>query len=826
MKKTHGGQRNKSGRKPVSDPKKGITIYVHKSIIADNGGEDICKTESVKFLTKRAVRQKKKTRLFIAPLFALLVSTSVNAQWFQQSSFTNGDLYSVHCIDDNTCYAVGAVFNVRKTTDGGATNWVTGGTTAGGEDKLVVKMLNKDTILLGLDNGCFRITTNGSTGSQWSNVIYGGNTNFGIYDIFYHSNTNFTAVGGSMSNTSTGGHITTTTTNTSATWTSINVSGEPTMFGLHAINTNTFVAVGGAKTIFRSTDAGVTWAKIKTGGTDTSLFDINFPTPDTGYAVGGTPLTPATGGIIFMTKDTGKTWTNISTGLAVTNTLYGVHFVNGKTGYVVGNGGTIQVTTDGGANWTKQISPVSTDLNKIYFPSKLVGYIIGRGGVILKTTNGGFIAPLIVNAGTNSSVCPGFCATIGSQTVAVGGTPPYTYSWSPVTNTNSSLVVCPTVKTTYTLTVTDVNSISSTGTVSVSVYNVAAVSFSGLPTKYCRNGSNISLAGSPTGGVFSGSAGITGTSLNPIIAGSGTHTVSYTYTDTHGCIKTSLTKSVTITSVPAKGSLCMVTVDSVNPAKNIIVWQKPVSTLIDKFNIYVKNSSGVLTYTASVAYAANPLWTDNGANPNIKSYCYAISIVDTCGVESALSDTNSTIFLDVPEFATPNKFTLKWKDYTGFIPTEYEIWRKDDAISPWAKIATVPYSIANSYPDLTFPPNTSRYRIRAVNPSSGCPIDASTTLFATISNISGDFTGVSEISLSHLLSIYPNPNNGSFTFRIEGIKYQTSNVKVYDMVGKVVYESNVKNQKSEISIPGIAPGIYQLQVITDKGIANKKVIVQ
>lgn len=63
MKNTHGGKRKKAGRKPVDDPKKGITIYLHQSIIDSNGGEDVCKSESVNYLTKRAVRQKKKNNV-------------------------------------------------------------------------------------------------------------------------------------------------------------------------------------------------------------------------------------------------------------------------------------------------------------------------------------------------------------------------------------------------------------------------------------------------------------------------------------------------------------------------------------------------------------------------------------------------------------------------------------------------------------------------------------------------------------------------------------------------------------------------------------------
>lgn len=765
-----------------------------------------------------------KTRFLISFLFTFLMGASVNAQWFKQSSYTTGNLNSVHCINDSTCYAVGELFNIRKTVDGGATPWFVPGGGTSNVDKSCVKMLNKDTILIAQANGTIRMTTTGSTSSTWSldlPISPGGSNGMGYNDLAFNSKSNFIAVGGSASNTSSGGRLTAQSLTSGATWTQIGSgSGEPTIFGIENITSTKYVAVGGAKTIYRSTDAGVTWTKIKTGGVDTAFFDVHFPTKDTGYAVGGAFSAPSAGGIIFRTIDSGKTWTKPYTAaLPALNTLYGVHFVDGKTGYAVGNGGVILVTTDAGASWVKQISPVSTDLNKIYFPSKNVGYIAGASGVILKTTDGGFIPALVVNPGSNKSVCPGFCATIGSTTIATGGTPPYTYSWSPVTNTNSSVVVCPTVNTTYTVIVTDVNNVTATSTVSVSIYTLAAVSFSGLPSSYCRNGGNLTLVGSPSGGTFSGS-GITGTSLNPLVAGTGTHTVSYTYTDTHGCVQTTSTKSVTITAIPAKTNICMVTVDSVNSSSNIVVWEKPVLNSINKFNIYRKNSFGVLTYIAATSYTASPVYTDMSATPNSKSSSYAVSIVDTCGVESSLSDTNSTIFAYISEFSTPNTFVVKWTDYIGFKPTEYEVWRKDNTVSNWAKIATVPDSAANMHADAASPPNTSRYKIRAINPSS------TRCLYSTFSNSTADYTGIKEIPLDHLLNVYPNPNHGSFTFQLTGIKYRTAGVKLFDMFGKLVYESTVKNQKAEIAIPGFTPGIYQLQVITDMGTANKKIIVQ
>jgi hypothetical protein len=53
-KTSHGGARKGAGRKPVSDPKISITIYVEQSIIKAIGGPDQVKDECYTFLRGQA----------------------------------------------------------------------------------------------------------------------------------------------------------------------------------------------------------------------------------------------------------------------------------------------------------------------------------------------------------------------------------------------------------------------------------------------------------------------------------------------------------------------------------------------------------------------------------------------------------------------------------------------------------------------------------------------------------------------------------------------------------------------------------------------------
>jgi len=58
----HGGARPRSGRKPVEDPKEGITVYIQKSIIESNGGKDACRDAMIEFLSARANRSQSRNK--------------------------------------------------------------------------------------------------------------------------------------------------------------------------------------------------------------------------------------------------------------------------------------------------------------------------------------------------------------------------------------------------------------------------------------------------------------------------------------------------------------------------------------------------------------------------------------------------------------------------------------------------------------------------------------------------------------------------------------------------------------------------------------------
>ena len=83
----------------------------------------------------------------------------------------------------------------------------------------------------------------------------------------------------------------------------------------------------------------------------------------------------------------------------------------------------------------------------------------------------------------------------------------------------------------------DINSCLNSDTQSVVVNASPTANFTGLQAIYCADAGLVSLSGTPSGGIYSGNGiiGITGGIFDPSVAGSGTHTISYSYTAANSC---------------------------------------------------------------------------------------------------------------------------------------------------------------------------------------------------------------------------------------------------------------------------------------------------
>ena len=66
-----------------------------------------------------------------------------------------------------------------------------------------------------------------------------------------------------------------------------------------------------------------------------------------------------------------------------------IHFADAKHGWIVGHGGWILHTADGGVNWEKQTVNTNEDLKAVYFTNRRNGWAVGDKGRIATTDDGG-----------------------------------------------------------------------------------------------------------------------------------------------------------------------------------------------------------------------------------------------------------------------------------------------------------------------------------------------------------------------------------------------------------------------------------------------------
>src|SRR5439155_2792950 len=109
-----------------------------------------------------------------------------------------------------------------------------------------------------------------------------------------------------------------------------------------------------------------------------SLSHVTAPDAATIVATG-------TAGTVLRSTDGGESWSvQYSAGSARTK-LESVFFLNGNSGWIVGDRATILKTTDGGQTWqAKNNSRVAVALLDVAFAGTNIGWIVGENGVILK----------------------------------------------------------------------------------------------------------------------------------------------------------------------------------------------------------------------------------------------------------------------------------------------------------------------------------------------------------------------------------------------------------------------------------------------------------
>jgi len=300
-------------------------------------------------------------------------------------------------------------------------------------------------------------------------------------------------------------------------------------------------------------------------------------------------------------------------------------------------------------------------------------------------------------------------------------------------------------------------------------------------------------------------------------------------TDAHGC--SSVDSSFINVNVPYdQEEICLVSIDSATE-KNIVVWERTPNKKTDYYIIYKESTiTNIYDSIGFRPYDSLSYFIDYNSYPKVKSAKYRISVVDSCGNESNMSDAHRTIMLLINK-QVGWSFGLNWNFYEGFSVQTYRIWRWDET-DGWSLFDSVAGS-QDSRIDPNPPTGLVKYFVEVVSPHP-CNISKANTNYNTSrSNTTSTlvFMGMRNAMDDANVSISPNPNNGKFTLEINTINNRTQNynLEIYNTVGELIHSEKLElnnHLRKQMNFDKLSKGVYFIKLRSKDNLLNTRFIIQ
>ncbi len=338
--------------------------------------------EEINFI-KQVYRMRNKVIVLFSVICTIaivfFISNIAQAQWIQQYSGFNDDLYGMHFLNDNLGHAVGwgaSYGAVVLTTYNGGEDWEGVIPVSGAYLFSVTFIDSLNGFAAGCDaggsfNAMILKTTDG--GENWTRRLF--SDSYGFYVVTFPDPSIGYACGwlGAIYKTENGG----------GSWYRQS-SGTSNVFRwMHFPTVDTGYAVCGTNfnnpnTLYKTTNGGDDWNLVHNFGSGTVIGGVYFHDTQNGIVVGHNGREA-----IMKTIDGGETWEVKHTGTS-SAVLQGLDF-NGEQGWAVGSYGRIIRTIDSGENWTldETVSPPVL-LLAVYESGNTVCAVGSGGGIYTK----------------------------------------------------------------------------------------------------------------------------------------------------------------------------------------------------------------------------------------------------------------------------------------------------------------------------------------------------------------------------------------------------------------------------------------------------------
>lgn len=418
---------------------------------------------------------------------------------------------------------------------------------------------------------------------------------------------------------------------------------------------------------------------------------------------------------------------------------------------------------------------------------------------------------------------------------------------------------------TVTYTFTNSNNCVASQAYSTLVNSAPVVSFTGLDTAYCSNALGDTLVASPLGGSFSTNVQ-SNNYFDPSLVSVGSVSVVYSFTDANNC-SNSATMNTTVNAapvvaLPALVELCAdanTTLDAGSGLGYTYLWNTtdttqtlvvdsigyglgthPFSVTVSDLNGCQASGNSSVTFVeypeinipdTVLACGYNPIQVSAGTNT---AFNYSWSF----GANSATVSLDTTItgtgYFNVTVDVTNSTGCVASKAFVvKFNPIPVVNLGSDTSICK-THVLTLDAGAGFSYLWSTGA-TTQTLVVDSLNANLGINTFSVTVTLDGCSNTDAinvmvnPCTGIDNINGNFSMNIFPNPNSGKFTIKVEGAENDCI-YNVYDMTGKLLVNGVLENvnysNKVDLDFSNYPKGVYLVKVANGDSVKIERLIIQ